>query len=121
MTPVKISIKRLAKKKVSHSRAPVNGEEADDDGDHLGRVHEEEVGVDVARVLPHGAPDEAEVHHEGGEPGEPDHDHVLPDDAVPKELDAAPRSPPLLLPGVPLPVSVQPNCIEDVQLYIWPQ
>ena len=58
-------------KKVSHSRAPVNGEEADDDGDHLGRVHEEEVGVDVSSVLPHGAPDEAEVNHEGGEPGCP--------------------------------------------------
>ena len=92
-------------KKGSVYRAPVNGEEADDDSDHLGRVHEEEVGVDVSRVLPHGAPDEAEVHHEGGEPCKPHHNHVLPDDAVPEEADAAPRRPPLLLPGVSLPVT----------------
>ena len=65
--------------------APVYREEADDDGDHLRRVHEEEIGVDVARVLPDGPPDEAKVHHEGGEPGEVDHQQVLPDDAVPEE------------------------------------
>ena len=85
------------------SRAPVYREEADDDGDHLRRVHEEEVGVDVARVLPDGPPDEAKVHHEGGEPGHVDHHQVLPDDAVPVEPYAAPRRLSLLLPGVPLP------------------
>ena len=35
---------------------PVYREEADDDGDHLRRVQEEEVGVDVACVLPDGPP-----------------------------------------------------------------
>ena len=40
--------------------------------------------------------------HEGGEPGDVDHDQVLPDDAVLEVPYAAPRRLLLLLAGVPL-------------------